>query len=48
MQTEQLSIVKDSIKGTELALEWAEQEDLLLLLVFDNRNEVFDLLKETQ
>ncbi len=48
MQTEQLSIVKDSIKGTELALEWAEQEDLLLLLVFDNRNEVFDLLKETK
>jgi len=45
MRKDQLIITKDSIEGTKTALDWAQKDDLLLLLAFDNRNEVFGLLE---
>ena len=44
MQTEQIILAKDSIEGTKKALEWAQADDLLLLIDLDNRDEVLALL----
>ncbi|MFT6733015.1 MAG: cyanophycin synthetase [Polaribacter sp.] len=45
MQEEQLLHAKNTIEGTRVALDWAENNDLILLLALDHRDEVIGMLK---
>ena len=44
MQKHQLVFAKDSLDGAKKALDWAQPQDLLLLLTLDKREEIFELL----
>lgn len=45
MKEEQLLHAKDTIEGTRMALEWAQKDDVVLLLALDHRDEIIKILK---
>jgi UDP-N-acetylmuramyl tripeptide synthase len=46
MQKDRLIFAEDTIQGTKKALEWAQKDDVLLLLALTNRNEIIKMLSE--
>lgn len=44
MKAEQIILVKSSVEGAKKALEWAQADDLLLLITLDSRDEIIKLL----
>ncbi len=47
MNEEQIEFAKSALSGTKKALEWAQPDDLMLLLALDSRDTVIDLLSCT-
>ncbi len=45
MKDEQILHATDTIEGTKKALQWAQADDLLLILGLTNRHEIIDLLQ---
>ncbi len=43
---ENISIVSEMAKGVENALAWSQKGDFLLLLVLDQRDEIYELIQE--
>jgi cyanophycin synthetase len=44
MKESQIVHASDTVEGTKKALEWAEKEDLILLLALDHRDEILEML----
>jgi UDP-N-acetylmuramyl tripeptide synthase len=48
LKENQIIHVPDTIEGTNWALNWAQPEDLMLILGLDKREEIVELLESTQ
>jgi len=46
MKKNQLIFVGDTIQGTQKALDWAQKDDVFLLLALTNRKEIIEILSE--